>query len=442
MADFGYDVADYCALEPIFGTLEDFDNLVAQAHNRGIKVIMDFVPNHTSNEHRWFLESRSNRNNPKRDWYIWTDGRDDHQPPNNWLSVFGGSGWEFDQGTGQYYYHSFLKQQPDLNWHNPEVVEAMHGVLKFWLERGVDGFRTDAVRWLIKDKELRDNPVNPNYTPGKQDPYHQFLNIYTQGQPETLKLINGFCQLLSKYDDAFMVTELHGDIELMKKYFRACENGKHSPFNFNLIGLAWDAVVYKKFVDDFEAALEPQDWPNYVLGNHDQPRVASRLGQMRARAAALLQFTLRGMPFVYYGEEIGMENGVIPPELVQDPFEKRVPGLGLGRDSERTPMQWSSQEYGGFSTVQPWLPVADNYQSINIEGEKADPKSMLALYRLLIHFRNNSPVLLHGSYRSADVKNDKIFVFERSLNSQTLVTLINFSDQLQEVKIGEKNTRF
>ena len=430
MADFGYDIADYTLVDPMFGTLADFDNLLKKAHQRGIKMLVDFVPNHTSNQHPWFLESKSSRNNPKRAWYLWADGNNS-EPPNNWISVFGGTGWEFDSVTNQYYYHSFLKEQPDLNWHNPEVRAAMKDVLRFWLNRGVDGFRVDAIHWLTKDKEFRDDPVNPNYQAGREDPYHQFLHERSMGQEETYKVLAELCEVLQEYDDKFMVTEVHTDIPTMAKYYRACPPGLQSPFNFNLIGMPWQAGVYKKFVDDFEASLMSDDNPNYVLGNHDQPRVASRLGQDRARLSVLLQMTLRGMPFVYYGDELGMENGIIPPEFVQDPFEKRIPGLGLGRDPQRTPMQWNTQEHAGFSQVKPWLPINSNYQHINVEVEEKDSRSMLALYKFLINCRKRHPALLFGRYEVVTSANQDLFCYRRISGNDKFLIVLNFSDQPQ-----------
>lgn len=433
MADFGYDISDYCDVDPNFGTLEDFKELLRQSHNRELKVIVDYVPNHTSSQHKWFLESRSSRDNPKRNWYVWRDPAKDGGVPNNWLSVFGGTGWEWSDLTGQYYFHSFLKEQPDLNWSNPEVLAAMQDVLRFWLDLGVDGFRVDAINWLAQDSQFRDDPVNPNYEVGKHDPYHQFLHTFSLGQDETLRILSKLCGVLQEYTGKFMVTEVHGDIELMSKYFRACPPGLQSPFNFNLIGLPWQASAYKKFVDDFELSLDPEDNPNYVLGNHDQPRVASRLGQQRARLSALLQFTLRGMPFVYNGEELGMENGLIPQELIQDPFEKRVPGMGLGRDPQRTPMQWDDSANAGFSVASPWLPVNPNYQRFNAEVEKQDTRSMYSLYRQLILARKKYPALLYGKYRPTDLGNENLFGYFRELGQEKLFIVLNFSDQPQAV---------
>lgn len=430
MIDLGYDVSDYLDIDSVFGTLEDFDKLVVEAHRRGIKIIMDFIPNHTSNQHPWFLESRSSRQSPKRDWYIWRDPKSDGSPPNNWLSSFGGPAWTYDEKTGQYHMHSFLSEQPDLNWRNLEVRQEMEHVLEFWIHRGVggvDGFRTDAIDYLIKDDQFRDDPPNPNYIPGRDDPYKALLHTNSKGRPELLKMTNTLCEVLGKHEDKFMVSEAYLDIPQMSEMYTACGNNLHAPLNFNLMSLPWDAMAYKKFIDEFEASLREDDWPNYVLGNHDRSRLATRLGQDRARLAAMILLTLRGMPFIYYGGEIGMEDGEIPPERVVDPWEKRTPGFKLGRDPERTPMQWTSNRYAGFSVVEPWLPVAKNYPTYNVESELTDPTSIFSLYRRLIHYRKKSPALLTGFYRSLNVGNKHVFAYLRDCADEKLLVMLNFS---------------
>ncbi|MBI4175523.1 alpha-amylase, partial [Candidatus Berkelbacteria bacterium] len=370
MADWGYDVADYEAIDPVFGDLTLFDRLIKEAHRRSIKVMMDFVPNHTSIEHLWFIESRSSRNNPKRDWYIWRDAKPDGSPPNNWLSVFGGPAWTEDLTTGQSYLHTFLPEQPDLNWRNPAVKEAMLNVLQYWLKRGVDGFRTDAIYGLIKDKQFRDDPPNPDYVPGKDDPFIALLHTRSHGQPELGDTLESFCDILGEHEDAFLVSEAYLDIPEMLKLYHACQSHEaHSPFNFNLIGLPWQAGAYRQFIDEFEAKLDPSDWPNYVLGNHDRHRLVTRLGLDRARLSALIQLTLRGMPIIYYGDELGMKDGEIPAPAERDPWGKRVPGFGFGRDSERTPMQWDGSTNAGFTAGSPWLPIAASSNERNVTAE-------------------------------------------------------------------------
>jgi alpha-glucosidase len=436
MVDFGYDISDYCDVDPLFGTLADFDRLIKEAHKRGIKAIMDFVPNHTSVQHPWFLESKSSRQNPKRDWYIWRDPHPKNNLPNNWLSHFGGSAWELDPQTGQYYLHSFLKEQPDLNWRNPEVVKAMHNVLRFWLDRGADGFRTDAVDFIIKDEKFRNDPVNPSFLPGKDDPYHSLLHTFSRKQPEVFSVLDGFCRVLEGYQGRFMINEVYADIPEMEKYYRACGNGLLAPFNFNLMALPWAARDYHKFIDAYEASLHPQDLSNYVLGNHDHSRIATKYGQSGARLAALLTLTLRGLIVVYYGDELGMEDAAVPHDLALDPWEKNEPGFKLGRDPERSPMQWNGLDYAGFSTVTPWLPVAENYPHMNVEAESADTRSTLSLYRFLINFRSLSPALQQGRFTSLETGNEHIFVYTREAEGKKFLIVLNFSESNQNTALG------
>lgn len=443
MADFGYDVSDYCDIEPIFGTLADFDVLIQEAHRRNIKVLIDFVPNHTSDQHPWFVESQSSKNNPKRDWYIWQDPKPDGSPPNNWISVFGGSAWEYDKKTNQYYLHTFLPQQPDLNWRNKEVRHSMYKILQFWLDRGVDGFRMDAVYFLIKDGKFRDEPINPNY--GKiqpADPYDQLLHIYTAGLPSTMKIISLFSKILESYGERFMVTELvQMNPRKLRKWYKATDNGIHAPFNFNFIFLPWTAKAFKKFVDEFERAVSTNYVPTHVLGNHDVSRVATRLGPERARVAAMLLLSLRGMPYIYNGDEVGMIDAEIPSHLVQDPFEKRVPGMGKGRDPQRTPLQWDTQKNAGFSALEPWLPVNTNYKQVNVENELRNQHSMLNLYRTLLQLRKSSNAIIDGLYKPIRCGNSSVFAFVRESGKEKILVLLNFSDRLQPIYLPfEKGT--
>jgi alpha-glucosidase len=399
MADFGYDVADYTDVHPLFGTLADFDALVAEAHRRGLKVILDLVPNHTSDQHLWFLESRSSRDNPKRDWYIWHDPAPGGGPPNNWLSNFGGSAWEWDAATGQYYYHAFLSEQPDLNWRNPAVVRAMHDSLRFWFDRGVDGFRIDVIWQMIKDDQFRDNPPNPAYRPGDYD-YAAFLPIYTTDRPEVHGVIAGMRRVFDEYPERVMIGEIYLPLEQLITYYGTDVPEAHLPYNFQLVTLPWEARTIAVAIETYEALLPSGAWPNWVLGNHDRSRIATRVGPAQARVAAMLLLTLRGTPTIYYGDEIGMHDVPIPPELVQDPFEIRVPGLGHGRDPERTPMQWSAGPGAGFTTGTPWLPLADDYALANVEAERTEADAPLALHRQLIALRRAEPALTVGSYRA------------------------------------------
>jgi alpha-glucosidase len=431
MKDFGYDVSDYTAINPLFGTLEDFDRLLQEAHARDLKVILDFVPNHSSDQHRWFLESKSSRENPKRDWYIWRDPAPAGGPPNNWLSCFGGSAWEYDEHSQQYYYHAFLREQPDLNWRNPEVVQAMLDVLRFWLARGVDGFRVDVIWHLIKDEHFRDNPVNPNWREG-MDPYGSLIAVQTTDQPEVHEIITRMRRLFDEYEDRVLIGEIYLPVERLVQYYGPDLKGAHLPFNFQLILSKWDARHIARLIMEYEAALPEGGWPNWVLGNHDQHRIASRVGPAQARVAVMLLLTLRGTPTLYYGDEIGMHDVTISPDRVQDPFEKNVPGMGLGRDPQRTPMQWNGQENAGFTEGQPWLPIANDYREVNVEAERDDPRSMLTLYRSLIGLRRGEAALEVGRFEPVEADGDVLAYTRRSRNDESdFLIALNLGSHLQ-----------
>jgi alpha-glucosidase len=439
MADFGYDVADYCGIDPIFGTLEDFDRLVEEAHARGLKLILDFVPNHTSDQHPWFLESRSSRTSPKRDWYIWRDAKPDGSPPNNWISNFGGSAWEWDEATGQYYYHAFLKEQPDLNWRNPEVRKAMYDTLRFWLTRGVDGFRVDVIWHLIKDAEFRDNPPNPGYQPNQAE-INRFLQVYSADQPEVHDVVSEMRNVLEEYPERVLIGEIYLPLERVVAYYGQDLEGAHLPFNFQLIHMAWNAREIATLVKEYETAIPEGGWPNWVLGNHDQPRIGARIGQQQARVAAMLLLTLRGTPTMYYGDEIGIGKVEIPPEAVQDPWEKNEPGLGLGRDPERTPMHWDASAQGGFTSGRPWLPLDPSHASCNVEAQSKDPTSILTLYRRLIEFRRRHLALSVGSYTSLGSEGD-LLVYEREHRTERLLIALNLGHKPRTVPVPNGRTQ-
>lgn len=423
MADFGYDVADYTAIHPLFGTLEDFDRLVQEAHGLGLRIILDFVPNHTSQEHPWFKASRSGKDDPKRDWYIWRDPGPDGGPPNNWLSEFGGSAWEYDAASGQYYYHAFLKEQPDLNWRNPDVVEAMHDVLRFWLDRGVDGFRIDALWHVIKDAEFRDNPPNPDFREG-MNPHSALSQLYTGDRPEVMEVIAGFRDLVESYEgDRVLIGEAYLPLHRIAAYYGEDGRGVHLPFNFTLLAAPWNAAELAPLIAAYEAAIPEGGWPNWVLSNHDRPRVVGRLGPDQARVAAMLLLTLRGTPTLYYGDEIGMSQVSIPPERVQDPFEKNVPGLGLGRDGARTPMQWDDSPFAGFSTVEPWLPLADDFTEVNVKRERGEAASLLTLTRALLALRRAHPALSVGLWSPVAAVGDLVAYLRQGEGEGLLVAL-------------------
>jgi alpha-glucosidase len=424
MADFGYDIADYTEIDPLFGTLEDFDALAAAAHQLGLKVILDLVPNHTSDWHPWFLESRSSRDNPKRDWYIWRDPAPDGGPPNNWLSEFGGGGWEYDATTGQYYYHAFLAAQPDLNWRNPQVRAAMYDAMRFWLRRGVDGFRVDVIWHLIKDDQFRNNPPNQDFRAG-DPPIHAVIPLYTADRPEVQEVIAEMRGVVDEFSDRLLIGEIYLPVERLVAYYGRDLSGVHLPFNFALLSATWNARELAKLIDEYEAALPKGGWPNWVLGNHDKPRLATRIGLDQARVAAMLLLTLRGTPTIYYGEEIGMEQVPIAPEDVRDPFEMRVPGQGLGRDGCRTPMQWDDSPHASFSSSKPWLPLAENAVVENVAEQQADPHSIYHLYRRLIALRKSHPALLLGSYRPLVASGD-LLLYVRELAEVSIFVALNF----------------
>jgi alpha-glucosidase len=416
MHDFGYDVANYTGIHPMFGSMDDFDRLLDAVHARGMHLILDLVPNHTSDEHPWFQESRSSRDNPKRDWYIWRDPAPGGGPPNNWLSFFGGSAWTYDETTGQYYLHQFVEQQPELNYRNPEVRAAMLDVMRFWLDRGVDGFRVDVIWLMLKDEQFRDNPPNPHWD--GVNPHHSLLQTYTGNLPGVHDIIRDMRAVLDEYDERMMVGEVYlPNAELMQYYGEDLDEC-HLPFNFQLILLPWDATTVREAVDAYEAALPEGGWPNWVLGNHDQHRIATRVGRAQARVAQMLLLTLRGTPTCYYGDEIGMENVPIPPDKVQDPPAVNQPEIAaeVGRDPERTPMQWDASAHAGFcpADVEPWLPVADDYAERNVAAQAHDMTSMLNFFRALTLLRRQEPALHRGDYASVDAGADDVFAFTRT----------------------------
>lgn len=434
-ADFGYDVADYTDIDKIYGTLSNFDALIQKAHQNEMKIMMDYIPNHTSSKHSWFMESKSSRENMKRDWYIWKDPNSEGKPPNNWLSVFGGSAWELDKNTNQYYYHAFDKDQPDLNWRNPEVVRTMLDVLRFWMNRGVDGFRADAIYWLFEDPHFQDENPNPNYIVGQNSPSESLIHDKTFGLPETINMMKRFVDVLKEYDNKFLVTEAYIGMPNLLNLYQTINWKWYTPFNFEFITLPWKAIIHKRYIDEFDKTLSDRYIPSYVLGNHDSSRVASRIGKDQARIAAMLQLSLRGLPFIYQGEEICMVDGKISEDKVQDPFEKKSPGLGLGRDPERTPMQWNSEIKAGFTHANPWLPIGDN-QTINVEDESCDPRSMLSLYKRLIYLKKNNVALREGTYNPLDLPAEDVIAFIRKKNNNTVLIILNLSNNPRNISMN------
>ncbi len=421
MADFGYDVSDYCDVDPLFGTLADFDTLLAAAHARGIKVVIDWVPNHTSDQHAWFASSRSSRDDPKRDWYIWRDPAPDGGPPNNWVGAFtGGSAWTLDAATGQYYLHLFLPEQPDLNWRNPEVVEAMHGTLRFWLDRGVDGFRIDVVHGLVKRADLAD----------VDDGLAQLATADRFDVPAIHDLIRGFREILDSYEgDRMMVGEVYILSTAIVATFYGNGDLLHLAFNFPPLYTQWGAARWRARIDRVVAELDPRDaWPTWVLSNHDNPRHHTRYGsEARARAAAVLLLTLRGTPFLYQGEELGLEDAVVPPALVVDPG---------GRDGCRAPLPWVAAPPHGWDGDTPWLPWSPDSDRRSVEAERADEQSMLWLYRRILVARRGSAALRTGAWRPLPTP-DGVLGYERAAAADHRVVLVNFTgDEQCDVSAG------
>lgn len=433
MKDFGYDISNHTAIDPRFGTLNDFDALLREAHAYGLKVLLDFVPNHTSDEHPWFRDSQSSRTSAKRDWYIWRDPPPDGGPPNNWLSEFGGSVWQFDPDSGQYYHHAFLSSQPDLNWRNPAVREAKHEVMRFWLRRGVDGFRVDVMWHLIKDDFFRDDPENLDFREG-DPPHRRFIQLYSADRPEVYDVVRGLRKVVDEFPERLLIGEIYLPLERLVAYYIGENDGAHMPFNFSLIETPWTARDIVGLIDRYEGLLPEGAWPNWVLGNHDRPRLTARIGERQARVAAILLLTLRGTPTLYYGDELGMPQVDIPAGLLHDPVALRVPALG--RDGCRTPMQWDRTPHAGFSTMTPWLPQSDDAETRNVDIELADPTSVLNLYRRLIAVRRAHPALVSGSYRR--IKAEKgLITYLRQQDDERFLVALNLTGEPHEAVLPD-----
>lgn len=435
MKDFGYDISNYYSIDPKFGTQSDFDTLIKKSHSKGIKVLLDYVPNHTSDQHPWFIKSRSSTTNPKRDWYIWRKGKGNKIPPNNWISVFGGSSWEYDLTTDEWYLHDFLKEQPDLNWRNPEVKKEMLNVLDYWLQRGVDGFRLDSMGFLFEDPGFPDDPQNTDYNSQTQIPWYSLKRKHDFNLPEVNRLIKEITQHVSKYPDIILLTEIYEDFEKIKNMYFTYQSTSHIPFNFDLMFLPWDAQIFKKTIETYDKAVGPQNTPNYVLGNHDQPRIISRVGAETAKLLAFIQLTLRGIPIIYYGEEIGMENTIIDNKDIKDPLGIQV-GHQFSRDPQRTPMQWNNAKNTGFSSHTPWLRINSNYSSVNVEMQKNSPHSFFHLYKKLIHLKKTNIGLSKGSLVFRPISNPSILSYERKTHSYRIMMLCNFSNKKQLYTLG------
>jgi alpha-glucosidase len=421
--DFGYDISDYTDVAAGYGTLSDLDRLIAACHGRGLRVLMDLVPCHTSTEHPWFVEARASRQAAKRDWFIWADPAADGGPPSNWESVFGGSAWEWDEATGQYYLHTFYVEQADLNWRNPAVAEAIAEVMRFWFDRGVDGFRVDAIFAAIKDDRCRDNPPDrrahmiPGFGDGSgQDP------LWSMNRPEVHEVIRHLRTVADEFPGRVLVGEAYLPVEELAGYLgHGRDDEFHLAFDFELLHSPWEHQHLTLAIERAEALHPPGVWPTYAIGNHDQSRPASRWGPDRARAAAFLLLTLRGVPVLYAGDEIGTEDAdadVLP----QPPFDR------AGRDGYRTPMQWDAGPTAGFTSGTPWLPVVDPPQR-NVAEQSADAGSLLSLYRRLISVRRATPALERGTHRSIFGVAPEVMVWVREADDARILCLLNVGDE-------------
>ena len=447
--DFGYDVSDYENIDKMYGTLADFDRLEKLGRQHGIKIILDFVVNHTSDQHPWFIESRSSRDDPKRDWYIWRDGKAQNLPPNNWLSTFGGSAWQWDSKTTQYYYHYFYPQQPDLNWRHPAVSTAMYGVTTWWYKRGVAGFRLDAVDTLFEDPNLKDNPL----LPGKNaygDPNME--NKYNDKLPEVHDVMKGLRKAAYPYGAVLIGETWTKDVSELKDYYGTNHDELQMPMDLMLTKLKFSAQIFREHIGTVNASGE---WPTWVISNHDIVRSWNRYGDGKhndeiAKDMAAMYLTLRGTPIMYYGEEIGMQNNdPTRPEDVKDPIGRRGWPREKGRDGERTPMQWNDTPNAGFTTGIPWNPIPVTYQTYNVADELKDPNSILNWYKALLALRHKDPALLEGEYIALNQDDPNVLSYLRKTKNEAILVAINMSDNQQKVSfdltkegvaLGKSNT--
>jgi alpha-glucosidase len=432
--DFGYDVSDYENIDPMYGTLADFDTLASEAKKRGIHIILDFVVNHSSDQHKWFLDSKSSRTAKHRDWYIWRDGKGPGQPPNNWTSTFGGSAWKLDPVTNQYYYHYFYVQQPDLNWRNPAVKEAMFDVTRWWYKRGVSGFRLDAVDTLFEDPNLHNNPI----LPGKNafgDPNEE--KKYNTKLPEVHDALRGLRKVADQYNGVLIGETWTADIAELNQYYGQGNNELQMPMDFLFTTV--NKLSPAEFRKQIAAVDSASGWPTFVISNHDIVRSYDRYGDGQhndqiAKLVAGLYLTLRGTPIMYYGEEIGMKT--TPPtrnEDVKDPIGKTGWPKEKGRDGERTPMQWDGSENAGFSQVTPWLPVPPTAKTHNVDDEAKDPDSVLAFYKKVLKLRRTNKALLDGSYVPLNENDQNVLSYLRAYKDQVVLVALNMSGAQQKV---------
>lgn len=430
MADFGYDISDYRGVEPMFGTMDDLDGLIADLHGRGMKLLLDFVPSHTSDQHPWFQDSRSSREAEKRDWYIWRDAGTDGGPPTNWISEFSGPAWTWDTATSQYYLHLYLPEQPALNWRNPAVQSEMLDTLRFWFDRGVDGFRVDAVEHMAPDPDRGDNPENPEWAPGIRGS-RRHIRANSAHQPAVFDYVRQMRAVADQYEARALVGEAYGSIPQVMEYYGTDLDGFHLPFNFVLLDAPWEAEALARLIRQYERALPEGGWPNWVLGNHDAPRVATRVGSDQARVAMMLLLSLRGTPTIYQGDELGMEDVDVPRARLQDPWEVRNPGQEIGRDRARVPIRWSDGPGGGFTDGEPWLPLGEAPPA---EAQADDAGSMLSFTRRLIALRREEPALFAGAIEAVEAVNG-VLRFARVLADRRLHVALNMTASEQPLNV-------
>ena len=437
MADFGYDIADYRDVDPLFGTLADFDRLLAKAHGLGIKVMIDQVLSHTSIDHEWFQQSRGSRDNPRADWYVWADAREDGTPPNNWLSLFGGCAWQWEPRRGQYYLHNFLTSQPDLNFHNPDVRAAILDSVKFWLDRGVDGLRLDAINFCFHDKQLRDNPPKPphervgrGFSP--DNPYAFQRHWYNNTQPENLPFLEQLRALLDQYDDAAALGEISSEDSLATMAEYTSGTRLHMGYSFELLTDDFSAGYIRGTVERLEAQMT-EGWPCWAISNHDVERVLSRWGNgdaspQLANLLTAMVCSLRGSVCVYQGEELALTEADVPYEALRDPYGIAFWPTFKGRDGCRTPMPWNDGTHAGFSTGMPWLPVPADHAACSVQQQEADPASALHGFRRFMQWRRQQPALCWGDIRFLDAP-EPVLAFTRTLDGQSVLAAFNLSAQ-------------
>lgn len=441
MRDFGYDVADHTDVDPVFGSIDDVDALIAGAHELGLRVLLDYVPNHTSDQHHWFAASRSSRSSPHRDWYVWRDPAPGGGPPNNWISVFGGPAWTLDEATGQYYLHSFLPEQPDLNWRNPDVERAMLDVLRFWIDRGVDGFRIDAAEHVLKDPQLRDNPPSPDAATARRE-YDTQIHRHDRGQRDAHALYRRIRRLLDEAPGGprlalaeILAHPKPDQLSYWASFYGTALDEVHLPLNLALTTLPWSADAFAMTINAVEEVIPEGGWPTVVLGSHDEPRVASRYGPEAARLLLCLLFTLRGTPVLYNGDELGLPNSPVEPGSALDPRGRVEPSRN--RDLGRAPMAWDGGAHAGFTTAdaRPWLPPAIAAADLSVEAQQHDPTSTLQLTRRLIALRHRHPALRRGAYHALPVEGDACLAYERRDGDQALIVVANFDARARTVRL-------